>query len=120
MTRPRSTFASSFSHIRKKRGRGKGDSLRTTVAILKAQQEATLDGILVVDHAGKILSYNRRFLEIWGIPASVATSRPPMIANAIGPQNTVGAIGISPSTVEIAVSIIGRSRELDASTTASG
>jgi diguanylate cyclase (GGDEF)-like protein/PAS domain S-box-containing protein len=48
------------------------ESLRTTVAILKAQQEATLDGILVVDTAGKILSYNRRFLEIWGIPEAVA------------------------------------------------
>ena len=31
-----------------------------------------------------------------------------MIAKAIGPQNTVGAIGIMPSTVEIAGSTIGR------------
>ena len=36
--------------------------------------------------------------------------RPPMIAKAIGPQNTVGAIGIMPSTVETAVSRIGRKR----------
>ena len=50
-----------------------GDSLRTTVAILRAQQEATLDGILVIDARGRILSYNRRFLEIWQIPDSVAT-----------------------------------------------
>ena len=50
------------------------DSLRTTVAILKAQQEATLDGILVVDSTGRILSYNRRFLEIWGIPSQVAAT----------------------------------------------
>ena len=28
-----------------------------------------------------------------------------MIANAMGPQNTVGAIGISPRTVDAAVSI---------------
>ena len=37
------------------------------------------------------------------------------MANAIGPQNTVGAIGIRPSTVESAVSMIGRKRELLAS-----
>jgi diguanylate cyclase (GGDEF)-like protein/PAS domain S-box-containing protein len=49
-------------------------SLRTTVGILKAQQEATLDGILVVDNDGNVLSYNRRFLEIWGIPSDVAAS----------------------------------------------
>jgi diguanylate cyclase (GGDEF)-like protein/PAS domain S-box-containing protein len=47
-------------------------SLRTTVAILKAQQEATLDGILVVNLEGKVLSYNRRFLEMWSIPERVA------------------------------------------------
>jgi diguanylate cyclase (GGDEF)-like protein/PAS domain S-box-containing protein len=56
------------------RKRGKRESLRTTIAILKAQQEATLDGILVVDNDQKILSYNRRFLEIWGIPAAIADS----------------------------------------------
>jgi hypothetical protein len=33
-----------------------------------------------------------------------------MMAKAIGPQNTVGAIGIRPSTVDIAVSIMGRKR----------
>ena len=38
---------------------------------------------------------------------------------AIGPQNTVGAIGINPSTVEIAVSMIGRKRDRVTSTTAS-
>ena len=38
-----------------------------------------------------------------------------MIAKAIGPQNTVGAIGIMPRTVETAVSMMGRNRELLAS-----
>ena len=45
---------------------------RTAMAMLRAQQESTLEGILVVDNQGRILSYNRRFLEIWGIPEAVA------------------------------------------------
>src|SRR5438093_3237807 len=47
-------------------------SLRTTIAILKAQQEASLDGILIVDGDGQVLSFNRRFLEIFGIPEETA------------------------------------------------
>ncbi|MFP5248026.1 MAG: hypothetical protein ACLGH0_15130, partial [Thermoanaerobaculia bacterium] len=50
------------------------DELRTSVAILKAQQEATLEGTLVVDLEGRVLTYNRRFLEIWRIPTSVAVT----------------------------------------------
>ena len=45
----------------------------------------------------------------------VATSSPPMIAKAIGPQNTVGAIGIMPRTVDMAVSMMGRNRDVLAS-----
>ena len=36
--------------------------------LLSTQQEASIDGILVVDENGRILTYNRRFVEIWGIP----------------------------------------------------
>jgi len=56
-----------------RRGRSSSrDSLQTTIAILKAQQEATLEGILVVDVDGSVLSYNHRFLEIWRIPDQIA------------------------------------------------
>jgi PAS domain S-box-containing protein len=36
-------------------------------AILRAQQEATFDGILVVDREGQILSHNSPFLNIWNL-----------------------------------------------------
>ena len=49
----------------------------------------------------------------------VATSSPPMMAKAIGPQNTVGAIGRRPRMVDIAASIIGRMRPVAEAMTAS-
>ena len=61
-------------------------SLRTAVAILRAQQEATVDGILVVDLKGRVLSYNQRFLEIWDIPAEIAATREDekLLTHAVG------------------------------------
>ena len=43
--------------------------------ILLTQQETSLDGILVVDEKGKIISFNQRFVEIWDIPSHVIESR---------------------------------------------
>ncbi|MFI5348631.1 MAG: ATP-binding protein [Elusimicrobiota bacterium] len=37
-------------------------------ALLRAQQETALDGMLVADDRGRIISHNRRFGELWGIP----------------------------------------------------
>jgi PAS domain S-box-containing protein len=42
--------------------------------LLRTQLEASLDGILVVGEDGKILSYNRRFVDMWHIPADVVAS----------------------------------------------
>lgn len=49
------------------------------------------------------------------IVSSVATLRPPMIAIAIGPQNTLRVSGIIANTVASAVSITGRARWMAAS-----
>jgi len=49
--------------------------LRRSIALLNATIDATADAILVVDAAGKMVNINRRFVELWGIPESVAESR---------------------------------------------
>jgi PAS domain S-box-containing protein len=49
--------------------------LQRSVALLKATIDATADGILVVDAGGKMVHFNRRFVDIWGIPAGVSESR---------------------------------------------
>ena len=48
--------------------------LSFNVALLNARSEATLDGMLVVDDRGKILSYNRRFVEMWGLSLELLQS----------------------------------------------
>src|SRR6478752_5209839 len=44
------------------------------LAILRATLDAASDGILVVGEDGRILRYNRRFVEMWGLPDSVVLS----------------------------------------------
>ena len=43
-------------------------------SLLLATLEATADGILVVDHAGKIVRFNERFARLWRIPQSILDS----------------------------------------------
>ncbi len=43
-------------------------------ALLKAQSETGIDGILTISPEGKVLYHNRRFLEMWSIPEGVDTS----------------------------------------------
>lgn len=51
------------------------EELRFRNVILSTQQEASIDGILVVDVNGKIASSNGRFAEMWGIPSDIMESR---------------------------------------------
>jgi two-component system sensor kinase FixL len=49
-------------------------ALAQSVSLLQATLESTADGILVVDRAGKIVNFNRKFVEMWGIPDDVIAS----------------------------------------------
>ncbi len=45
------------------------------LAELQATLESTGDGILVTDLAGRITAFNRRFVQIWGLPEDLLTQR---------------------------------------------
>ncbi|PYO96969.1 MAG: hypothetical protein DMD60_08460 [Gemmatimonadetes bacterium] len=49
--------------------------LRETLSLLSATFESTADGILVVDLAGRIVSFNRIFAELWRIPDSILEAK---------------------------------------------
>src|SRR2546423_1443060 len=49
--------------------------LRETLSLLNATFESTTDGILVVDLAGHIISFNRIFTELWRIPDSILEAK---------------------------------------------
>lgn len=48
--------------------------LKRALSLSRAILDSTADGILAVDRAGKIVSFNRTFKEMWRIPDSVLTS----------------------------------------------
>jgi len=50
-------------------------ALRLQKTLLEAEGEASPDGILVVSEAGRILSYNQRFVEMWGVPPGIVAAR---------------------------------------------
>jgi PAS domain S-box-containing protein len=48
--------------------------LEKSVSLLRATLDSTADGILVLDHDGSIVTYNKKFLEMWRIPEELAAS----------------------------------------------
>lgn len=51
------------------------EELKLKNVILSTQQETSIDGILVVDERNSIISYNQRFVEMWGLPPELLTAR---------------------------------------------
>jgi signal transduction histidine kinase len=49
--------------------------LEHTLSLVEATINATADGLLVVDRAGKVTTYNQRFLTQWQIPQELAERR---------------------------------------------
>jgi two-component system, cell cycle sensor histidine kinase and response regulator CckA len=48
--------------------------LEQTISLQQATLESTTDGLLVVDTEGRMVSYNRKFTDMWRIPATVLES----------------------------------------------
>jgi PAS domain S-box-containing protein len=51
------------------------EALQNSHSLLVATLDSTADGILVVDTAGKVISFNRSFLELWRIPETLIAKR---------------------------------------------
>ncbi len=50
------------------------DGRETSLSLLSATLESTADGLLVVDTEGKIVRFNRKFVEMWRIPKTIVDS----------------------------------------------
>ncbi len=51
------------------------EELRFQQTVLTTERELTLDGILVVDQHSRVLSFNKRFAQMWGIQGEILGTR---------------------------------------------
>jgi PAS domain S-box-containing protein len=49
--------------------------LKKSLTLLQATLDSAADGILVVSESGRILNFNRSFVELWRVPEEIATTR---------------------------------------------
>lgn len=50
------------------------EELKTSVSLLEATLNSTTDGIVAVNTVGVVVSFNQKFLEMWGIPEEILRS----------------------------------------------
>ncbi|MFN3997913.1 PAS domain S-box protein [Algoriphagus sp.] len=60
------------------------EKLAYRTALLEAHNQASVDGILLVDAKGKIISYNQRFIEIWNMPQHIVDAKDDEAALSFG------------------------------------
>jgi two-component system cell cycle sensor histidine kinase/response regulator CckA len=74
------------------------EELQFRNAILSTQQETAIDGILVADGKGAIVSSNRRFADMWGIPPEIIESKSDeramqsVMDNLANPEGFIGKV----------------------------
>jgi len=49
--------------------------LENSVSLLNATLDSTTDGILVADRAGRIVNFNQKFVEMWGLSTTLEISQ---------------------------------------------
>jgi PAS domain S-box-containing protein len=67
--------ASVTGHVTDPDGRAVAGARIVLTTDIGTTVESTTDGILVVDTQGRIRSFNRKFVELWGLPDDVLASR---------------------------------------------
>src|SRR5215471_4457106 len=53
----------------------KADDLATAVIALRAALEGAADGVVSTDEQGRVTSWNKKFLNIWGLPEELVSLR---------------------------------------------